>query len=104
MALQFTPSEEKKSDVIQAEATVAEDTSKTLNLNIAEPQTYSIVDTSNQLKQELAQEIKGGLELRPTKKVQGGFRLASKDGSGYFDCSDEEISKMLMPFFRDIHL
>ena len=54
MALQFTPSEEKKSDVIQAEATVAEDTSKTLNLKIAEPQTYSIVDTSNQLKQELA--------------------------------------------------
>lgn len=54
MALQFTPSEEKKSDVIQAEATVAEDTSKTLNLNIEAPQTYSIVETSNQLKQELA--------------------------------------------------
>ena len=53
MALQFTPSEEKKSDVIQAEATVADDTSKTLNLKITEPQTYSIVDTSNQLKQEL---------------------------------------------------
>lgn len=53
MALQFTPSEEKKSDVIRAEATVAEDTSKTLNLKITEPQTYSIVDTSNQLKQEL---------------------------------------------------
>ncbi len=61
-------------------------------------------EVTAQLKQELAQEIKGGLELRPTKKVQGGFRLASKDGSGYFDCSDEEISKMLMPFFRDIHL
>ncbi|MGN1106098.1 MAG: toxic anion resistance protein, partial [Huintestinicola sp.] len=53
MALQFTPSEEKKSDVIQAEATVADDTSKTLNLKITEPQTYSIVETSNQLKQEL---------------------------------------------------
>lgn len=53
MALQFTPSEEKKSDVIRAEATVADDTSKTLNLKITEPQTYSIVDTSNQLKQEL---------------------------------------------------
>lgn len=61
-------------------------------------------EVTDQLKQELAQEIKGGLEIRPTKKVQGGFRLASKDGSGYFDCSDEEISKMLMPFFRDIHL
>ncbi|MBQ5332828.1 MAG: hypothetical protein J6K92_06175, partial [Oscillospiraceae bacterium] len=54
MALQFTPSEEKKSEVIQAEAVVAEDTSQTLNLKITEPQTYSIVDTSNKLKQELA--------------------------------------------------
>ncbi|MCI7768602.1 MAG: toxic anion resistance protein [Oscillospiraceae bacterium] len=54
MALQFTPSDEKKSEVIQAEAVVTEDTSNTLNLKITEPQTYSIVDTSNKLKQELA--------------------------------------------------
>ena len=54
MALQFTPSEERKSEVIPAEATVKEDTTQTLNLKITEPQTYSIVDTSNQLKQELA--------------------------------------------------
>ncbi len=54
MALQFTPSEERKSEVIQAEATVKEDTEQTLNLKITEPQTYSIIDTSNQLKQELA--------------------------------------------------
>ena len=33
-----------------------------------------------------------------------GFRLAAKDGSGYFDCSDQEIAEMLMPFFRDMHL
>ena len=33
-----------------------------------------------------------------------GFRLAAKDGSGYFDCSDEEIAQMLMPFFRDMRL
>ena len=29
---------------------------------------------------------------------------AAKDGSGYFDCSDQEIAEMLMPFFRDMHL
>ena len=35
---------------------------------------------------------------------RAGFRLAAKDGSGFFDCTDEEISKILMPFFRDIQL
>lgn len=55
MALQFTPSDEKKSDVIPAEATVVDtaEASKELNLKITEPQTYSIIDTANELKQEL---------------------------------------------------
>ena len=56
------------------------------------------------IRQQLAQELKSGLELRPSKKVGAGFRLAAKDGSGYFDCSDQEIAEMLMPFFRDMHL
>ena len=56
MALQFTPSNEKKNDVIPAEATVVDtaEASKELNLKITEPQTYSIIDTANELKQELA--------------------------------------------------
>lgn len=54
MALQFTPSEERKSEVINTEATVADTAPTELNLKITEPQTYSMVDTSNQLKQELA--------------------------------------------------
>lgn len=54
MALQFTPSEEKKSEVINTEATVADAAPTELNLKITEPQTYSMVDTSNQIKQELA--------------------------------------------------
>lgn len=61
-------------------------------------------EVTERLKGELAEELKNGLELRPSKKVQAGFRLAAKDGSGYFDCSDEEISRMLMPFFRDTRL
>lgn len=54
------------------------------------------------LKSELAEEIKKGLEIRPSKQIKAGFRLAAKDGSGYFDCSDEEIMQMLMPYFRDL--
>ena len=61
-----------------------------------------VSDVSDALKSELAQEIKNGLEIRPTKSVQQGFRLAAKDGSGYFDCSDDGIMEMLMPYFRNL--
>ena len=50
------------------------------------------------------EELTAGLELRPSKKVGAGFRLAAKDGSGYFDCSEQEIANMLTPFFRDMRL
>lgn len=63
-----------------------------------------VKEVSESLKSELANEIKNGLEIRPTKNVNAGFKLAAKDGSGYFDCSDEEITSMLMPFFREITL
>lgn len=63
-----------------------------------------VAQVSDALKAALAKEIQEGLEIRPTKGVRAGFRLASKDGSGYFDCSDEEIMEMLMPYFRNIEL
>ena len=80
--------------------------------------TAEIGQVTDELRQELAQELRrflppghvlvqelqNGLEIRPSKKVGAGFRLAAKDGSGYFDCSDEEIAQMLMPFFRDMRL
>lgn len=61
-----------------------------------------VSEVTDGLKQQLAKEIKEGLEIRPTKNVQAGFRLAAKDGSGYFDCSDDEIMQMLMPYFRNL--
>ena len=64
--------------------------------------TAEVAEVSDALKSELAKEIKAGLEIRPTKSVQQGFRLASKDGSGYFDCTDDGIMEMLMPYFRDL--
>ncbi len=66
--------------------------------------TLEVSQVTDALRQELAQELKNGLELRPSKKVGSGFRLAAKDGSGYFDCSEQAIAEMLMPFFRDMSL
>ena len=66
--------------------------------------TAEIRDVSDKLKALLADEIRNGLEIRPVKNVKAGFRLAEKDGSGYFDCSDEAITSMLMPYFKDLSL
>lgn len=59
---------------------------------------------SDALRQELAEQIRAGLELRPDKRLRGGFRLTAKDGSGYLDCSDEALTQLLQPFFRDMQL
>ncbi len=64
--------------------------------------TAEVADVSDALKAELADEIKAGLTIRPTKGVQAGFKLSANDGSGYFDCSDEEVMQMMMPYFRDL--
>jgi hypothetical protein len=64
--------------------------------------TAEVAEVSDALKAELAQEIRDGLTICPTKGVHAGFRLAAKDGSGYFDCTDEEIMQMLMPYFRNL--
>jgi len=77
---------------------------QTLATLIRAAYTVEVSQVTDAIRQELAQELKNGLEIRPSKKVGAGFRLAAKDGSGYFDCSDEEIAEMLMPFFRDTRL
>ena len=64
--------------------------------------TAEVAEVGEALKAELADEIKAGLTIRPTKGLQAGFKLAANDGSGYFDCSDEEIMEMLMPHFRNL--
>ena len=62
-----------------------------------------VSEVNDSLKAESCRKrSKNGLEIRPTKGVRAGFRLAAKDGSGYFDCSDDEIMQMLMPYFRNL--
>lgn len=69
-----------------------------------EPSDYvaEVSAITEELKSELAEKIRMGLEIQASPNVRVGFRLAAKDGSGYFDCSDEEITQMLMPFFPDL--
>ena len=64
--------------------------------------TAEVAEVSEELTKTLAEEIKNGLEIKPVKGISAGFRLAAKDGSGYFDCSDDEIMQMLKPYFRNM--
>ena len=66
--------------------------------------TAEVAEVTDALKAELADEIKAGLVLRPTKGIHAGFKLAANDGSGYFDCSDNEIMEMLRPYFRNLDI
>ena len=97
------------------EKLLAEDVSKTVNsgvlaqliiaaMNNEDPSNYAaeVSEISEELKSELAEKVRAGLEIRINPNVHVGFRLVEKDGSGYFDCSDEAITQMLMPFFPDL--
>lgn len=71
-----------------------------------DPSKYAaeVSEVTEGLKGELAGKVKAGLEIRPSASVRAGFRLAMKDGSGYFDCTEEEITSMLMPFFSELNI
>lgn len=63
-----------------------------------------VAAVSDELKAELADEVRNGLEIKPTRGVNAGFRLAAKDRSGYFDCTDDAIAEMMMPYFRNLEI
>ena len=71
-----------------------------------DPSQYAaeVHEVTQGLKGELANLLRGGLELKVNPDIRAGFRLAAKDGSGYFDCSDEELMQMLLPFFSDFEI
>lgn len=61
-----------------------------------------VAEVTEGLRGELAAKVKDGLEIKANPNVRVGFRLAAKDGSGYFDCSDDDLQKMLSPFFPEL--
>lgn len=54
-----------------------------------------------ELATSLASELKAGLVVKPVKGVDTGFRIAEKDGSGFYDFSAQEIAALLKPFLGD---
>jgi len=55
------------------------------------------------LKANLAKELNNGLELRLRSDV-AGFKVLEKDGSGYYDFTDEAIAEMLRPYLGSLNI
>jgi V/A-type H+-transporting ATPase subunit E len=53
-----------------------------------------------ELKGRLSEELKKGLELKPFPELQAGFRIAMKDGSAYFNFSDQGIAEILSEYLN----
>ncbi len=70
-----------------------------------DPAKYSVeIDEAKaSLKSSLAKQIEKGLEIRPVKGMSG-MKLSCKDGSGFYDFSDEEIASLLRPFLGDMKI
>lgn len=52
------------------------------------------------LASRLSEEIKSGLEIKTAKNMEKGFLVSSKDGSAYFNFSDEGIAEALSEFLN----
>lgn len=61
-----------------------------------------IDEARSAVKAELAEMVKKGLEIRPVKG--GALKLVCKDGSGFYDLSNEEIVGLLKPFLGDMQI
>ncbi|MDY3939948.1 MAG: hypothetical protein SOZ27_06720 [Spirochaetia bacterium] len=57
-------------------------------------------ELTNFLKQSLAGELEKGLEISPSARINAGFRMEIKDGSAYYDFSDEKIAQMLSVYLN----
>jgi V/A-type H+-transporting ATPase subunit E len=51
-------------------------------------------------KEKLASQLKKGLELKSDNSFSGGFRIAEKDGSAYYDFSAESVAEMLSAYLN----
>ncbi len=73
-------------------------------LNGEDPAKYKVeVDSAKAaLKSALAKQIEKGLEIHPVKGAS--LKLCCKDGSGFFDFSDEEIASLLRPFLGEMKI
>lgn len=57
-------------------------------------------DLDGDLKSRLKGEIEKGLEIKPFKDIEAGFRISSKDGRAFYDFSDDELMAMLSRYLN----
>ena len=50
------------------------------------------------LKDKLSQELGKGVELKPSRHMNAGFRISSRDGSVYYDFSAESVVELLSSY------
>lgn len=70
-----------------------------------DPAKYELVSKQidAELKNALAKQIEKGLKLTSLPGFDG-TRLSCKDGSGFYDFSDEEIAAVLKPFIGNLNV
>jgi len=49
-------------------------------------------------KAKLVSSLKGGVELKPEKSLESGFRIAEKDGSAFYDFSSDAVAGMFSAY------
>lgn len=55
---------------------------------------------SGYFNEQLAGEIKKGLELKPDRNLSAGFKIAEKDGSAYYDFSAEAVAELFSAYLN----
>ncbi|MDR0494328.1 MAG: V-type ATP synthase subunit E [Treponema sp.] len=60
----------------------------------------SLTKLKTAFKTKLAVELKKGLELKSDRNLTGGFRIAHKDGSAYYDFSADSVAEMLCAYLN----
>jgi V/A-type H+-transporting ATPase subunit E len=51
-------------------------------------------------KTRLASALKGGVDLKAGKNIDGGFHIAEKDGSAFYDFSAESVANLLSAYLN----
>jgi len=52
------------------------------------------------LRAALSDKLKSGLELKPVETSMSGFRITEKDGSAYFNYTDEGVAEILCEYLN----
>ena len=49
---------------------------------------------------KLSSALRAGVEIKPIKKLDSGFRIAEKDGAAFYDFSGESVAAMLSSYLN----